>query len=362
VTSGTIGDYVQRLADALRQRGIEDTRLLEETREHLIDAVDDGRRRGLSIEEAEREAFERFGLPELVATQALQKEDDLMTRFGIVVDRTWRRKWWIFAPTVVSALVTSAASYYFLPVRYRSESTIHLVPARVSGASQLTDPADSRLQRVSELILSRAHLERIARDFGLGEPGGEQGALADIVVRMRRDVGLHLNPGGGQNGDVRSLRVSYVSSDPTTAMKVAERLTKEIVQETLEEKELQVAATGVFIDSQIEDLRERIIAHERKLALRVQSSPQTVSQTDLLQYDVLQETYKALLIRSEEARIAAQLERRQIGEQFRMVDGPRLPERPVGPTRLGVSTAGTLAGFGVGLALAATRRGTKPRP
>jgi TolB protein len=119
---GPVDAYVSRLKNELRQRGIEDTRIAEEAREHLIDAVEDGRQRGLSVDDAEREAFERFGTPESVAAHIARERDRTMNRFAATVDTVWRHKWWILAPTVVTAVVSVVISYYFLPVRYRSES------------------------------------------------------------------------------------------------------------------------------------------------------------------------------------------------------------------------------------------------
>ena len=122
MTPGPVDAYVSRLKNELRQRGIEDTRIAEEAREHLIDAVEDGRQRGLSVDDAEREAFERFGTPESVAAHIALERDRTMNRFAATVDTVWHRKWWILAPTVVTAVVSIVISYYFLPVRYRSES------------------------------------------------------------------------------------------------------------------------------------------------------------------------------------------------------------------------------------------------
>ncbi len=48
-------------------------------------------------------------------------------------------------------------------------------------------------------------------------------------------------------------------------------------------------------------------------------------------YNTLQGIYTSLLGKKEEANIAANLERRQIGEQFKLVDAARLPERPFSP-------------------------------
>ena len=47
------------------------------------------------------------------------------------------------------------------------------------------------------------------------------------------------------------------------------------------------------------------------------------------------------------------LERRQIGEQFNLLDAARLPERPFSPNRILISLFGILGGLAVGLGLIA---------
>ena len=45
-------------------------------------------------------------------------------------------------------------------------------------------------------------------------------------------------------------------------------------------------------------------------------------------YTTLQAQYTGLLGKSQDAKVAANLERRQIGEQFKLLDPARLPQRP----------------------------------
>ena len=68
-------------------------------------------------------------------------------------------------------------------------------------------------------------------------------------------------------------------------------------------------------------------------------------------YDTLQATYRELLSKSENSKMAASLEQRQIGEQFRVLDPPRVPLKPHSPNRLKINLVGTLAGLGLGLLL-----------
>jgi polysaccharide chain length determinant protein (PEP-CTERM system associated) len=68
-------------------------------------------------------------------------------------------------------------------------------------------------------------------------------------------------------------------------------------------------------------------------------------------YETLRRIYTDLLSKSENARASTNLERRQIGEQFRVLDPARLPERPISPNRPQIYTMGAMGGLAVGLAL-----------
>jgi len=70
-------------------------------------------------------------------------------------------------------------------------------------------------------------------------------------------------------------------------------------------------------------------------------------------YQTLQSTYTSLLGKKEDSKVAANLERRQIGEQFKILDPARLPERPTSPNRPQLQSMGLAAGIGFGLALMA---------
>lgn len=70
-------------------------------------------------------------------------------------------------------------------------------------------------------------------------------------------------------------------------------------------------------------------------------------------YDTLQQQYRSLLEKSEESRLAANLERRNIGEQLRILDPAGVPHRPFTPNRLLINAGGAAAGLTLGLLVAA---------
>jgi polysaccharide chain length determinant protein (PEP-CTERM system associated) len=68
-------------------------------------------------------------------------------------------------------------------------------------------------------------------------------------------------------------------------------------------------------------------------------------------YETLKNRYNTLLARSEEAKVAANMERRQVSEQFRIVDPPRVPEQPYSPDRLRLTMLGAASGLGLAVLL-----------
>jgi capsular polysaccharide biosynthesis protein len=88
---------------------------------------------------------------------------------------------------------------------------------------------------------------------------------------------------------------------------------------------------------------------------RIEAAPKR--QSELIEltrdYETFQASYKSLLGKKEDSNVSANLERRQIGEQFKILDAARMPERPSSPNRPMLLAIGLLAGLGVGIALAA---------
>ena len=87
---------------------------------------------------------------------------------------------------------------------------------------------------------------------------------------------------------------------------------------------------------------------------RVESAPARESElTELMRdYETLQRSYTSLLSKKEEAQVSANLERHQIGEQFKILDPARLPEKPYSPNRPLFYGTGAAIGLGIGLFLA----------
>ena len=69
-------------------------------------------------------------------------------------------------------------------------------------------------------------------------------------------------------------------------------------------------------------------------------------------YEEAKANYNSLLQKQNQSQLATSLERRQQGEQFRIIDPPSLPDKPSSPNHLLVSLVGLALGVGIGLGLA----------
>jgi polysaccharide chain length determinant protein (PEP-CTERM system associated) len=174
--------------------------------------------------------------------------------------RVVRRRKTIFIPFV---LITLAAMVVMrqLPDRYRSQTLIMVVPQQVPERyvrSTVTTRFEDRLRTISQQMTSRTRLEPIIKEFNLYPTMVRTGLIEDVVERMRLDIDTEIIRGD-------AFRISYVSDDPRTAMKVTERLASMYIDESLRDREVLADSTNQFLDSQLAAAKERLIEHEKKL-------------------------------------------------------------------------------------------------
>ena len=147
------------------------------------------------------------------------------------------------------------------------------------------------------------------------------------IARLEKDIAEQ-----GDGNERASSTGSPLIFDPSLA-----RLKGELTEAKLEINRLKVEG---------ESLREQIAMYQR----RVENTPKREQELFTLtrDYDLLKANYQSLLDKRIQAKMAENLERRQLGEQFRVLDPARMPERPIKPDRRKIILIGTFLGLVLG--------------
>lgn len=121
----------------------------------------------------------------------------------------------------------------------------------------------------------------------------------------------------------------------------APRLLSQIDEVSLDITNLKAREARIKRDmGEIESRVERTPSREQQLMILVRD------------YDNMQKNYQALLEKRLNAHVAENLEKRQQGEQIRVMDPANLPQKPEKPNRLMIMMLGLMGGGGFGVALA----------
>ena len=210
------------------------------------------------------------------------------------------------------------------------------VPAPRSGRSGHADAVPVPLTTAQQLELARARraalLQRFTPDYP--EVVRLERTIADLIVQVEREVPLSATPATRET--------------PVTPGEAA--------QLTAQQKKIRdLQAELSVMDYQLENNRKeaaRLRATIAEYQAKVDAVPTRESELVELtrDYSTMQIAYANLLMKSEDSVIAANLERRKIGEQFRLVDEASRPERPYNQRqRQTVMASGAIAGLVLGL-------------
>jgi protein tyrosine kinase modulator len=294
----------ERLASLFIEESMRDREnVAEDTNQFLDSQLEDAKRRLLEHEKKLEEYRSRYGgeLPTQVQSnlQAIQNAQVQLQSLSEAADRARERR--LLLERELADLQAEITP------------TIATPPATTAQDVTAGESTEQQLQR------ARARLELLQTRYKPDHPDvkGEQRRIRDLEAKLDEEK-------------------SDRTAAPTESLKdlpTAERLR----QQRIRDRKLQIDD----IDRQLAGKDEQ----ERKLRAVVneyQSKLDAVPkrESDLVEltrdYTTLQASYQSLLVKREEAKLAANLERRNIGEQFKVLDPAKAPERPFSPNRLGL--------------------------
>lgn len=252
------------------------------------------------------------------------------------------------------------------------------LPTQLDSNLQLIQTTQMQVQNLNESVARdrdrRLVLERLIADASTAEPAAPAAVTTPGGTPAPGSAVQQLE---GARQQLRQLELRLTPEHPDIVR--AKRELARLEANALAEAGTETAASPVIVPksesgrvarlkdatTELQQLDQRLAKKENDEKLlraamdryqaRVESTPSRES--DLIElsrdYDTLQKTYQSLLMKKEDSKLAANLERRQIGEQFKILDPARVPEKPFSPDRSRMNLLGALFGLGVGFGLAA---------
>ncbi len=170
----------------------------------------------------------------------------------------------------------SLAAATLWPPTFKSTATILIeeqeVPAELVH-STITSYADQRIEMIKQQVMSRASLWKVVEQYNLYPGMRQESPTEGVIKRFIKDIEVEVI-----SADVIDKRtqhatkatiaftVSYNSSTPDTAQRVANELTSLFLGENLKSRERQAQETTTFLKQEAESLAAHIEEVEAKLS------------------------------------------------------------------------------------------------
>jgi polysaccharide chain length determinant protein (PEP-CTERM system associated) len=177
------------------------------------------------------------------------------------------------------------------------------------------------------------------------------------VVRLKEEITAteKLRAQAEEEAKVSQSRSSPTQTTPPTVPDNRALSPALQVESQLKANEFEIANRS----AEIKNIEKQIDSYQEKLNLTPEREQELAAITR--DHEQSRANYDSLLAKKNQSEMATNLERRQQGEQFRMIDPPSLPQKPYFPNRLYFSLAGIAVGLGFGLAIIVVAEITSPR-
>ncbi len=325
----------------------------------------------------------------------------------------WRRRKWLAIVAFLTPFSIVVSMVMAMPDLYRATATV-LIKQQPASEAMTGSPAagelESRLQAISEEILSRSRLQDLIVRFDLYPRLRQRSSPEEVIKRMRQDIRLERKEVALRwgYGSTVAFTLSYQGWEPETVARVVNtlvsfyveenerlrphqssgadllaRLKKQLAEQRTQfneqypdivrlraeiaalERERQASAhpragTTPFPApaSELTAMRQEIEAIERKeqrlreaIATSRQQNEDSLKQAQELEqrrrdYEATRELRASLSDRYEEARSIGTAPR-QRGEQFRILDPAIPPSEPIAPNRIRLALMGLVLALGI---------------
>jgi polysaccharide chain length determinant protein (PEP-CTERM system associated) len=220
----------------------------------------------------------------------------------------------------------------------------------LSGQRGSVQREDIRIEPMSEDPLA-AQLNVLKRDLNNAQSKytGSHPDVVDLkrkIANIEAKVAERLKKQGELWGQQGEAVAEGNSSDPSP---VLDATTQRLITQ-YNEKFRDTRSEAQRLKEEVVNLKEQIAMYQK----RVEETPKREQEMVEISrdYNLFKINYQSLLDKKIQAQMAENLERKQQGEQFKILDPARLPEKPFKPNRNSILFMGALAGLAIGLGLA----------
>lgn len=193
------------------------------------------------------------------------------------------RRRWLALAIFALALTASAGAAVFLPDVYRATATVIVQREEVPEAfvrSAVTTELETRIQSVTQELLSRSRLEALIDRFGLYPEIRAAAPLEAAVTRMRRDITIAPVASTALRPQATAFTLSYRGTDPETVATVTNTLATSYVDGNLEIRAGQARGTAQLLKAQLDEVKLRLDQQDRQTStLRRNFSDELPEQT-----------------------------------------------------------------------------------
>ena len=179
-----------------------------------------------------------------------------------------RRRKWLAVLVFIGPFSVVAGLVPFLPNIYQSTATVLVERQQVPEAfvrSTVTSALETRLQTITQEIMSRSRLEDLITRFGLYADLRRRVPPEVVIERMRKDIQFDTQgPNARQRAGI-AFTISYRGSEPQAVALVTNTLASFYIEENLKARERQATGTSEFLRVQVAETKKRMDAQEREL-------------------------------------------------------------------------------------------------
>jgi polysaccharide chain length determinant protein (PEP-CTERM system associated) len=181
----------------------------------------------------------------------------------------WGRRKWLGISVFAAVLAVSLGIVAALPPMFRSRATVLVDREQVPEAfvrSAVSGEVETRIQRISQEVLSRERLAGLIERFNLYPQLPRPSTNESAIEEMRRDIVLEpkVVDQGGRITTV-GFGLSYRGSDPVKVADVTNALAGLYVERNSKIRERQASGTAEFLKAQLTDMKAKLDEQERRI-------------------------------------------------------------------------------------------------